>query len=668
MYEICKLGNLKIQYLHYLFCIECNKILNNNGKIYQGLDPKSILCEDCYNKNEKKHSQNYHIVKQEYYINGMSNIDELLFFCSKYIKCKEKYTLEDMKNNHSHLNSTKIKCNSCKIDLSNSSNCLSCVKCKNFFCFKNLNYNAFLCKIIKTSNQNCGLKCYKCFNPVCALCNKNKYKYIICQECQYTCENCNKNNSETICKICNKMLCSACIKKCKKCLSILCPNDFKNKNECLKHDIQLFENKNGETNKNNFLNICSICNNKIYSVDHVNKCKISSCKKLICINCTLFCNICKNLICKNCSIHCSNCSKENSLISCINCKSDTIFKCSMKNCSIKLCLKCVRFCNYCEEINCLSHSLSCVNCSEVICKFHWHICKRCSTKKEEKLCLKNCTYKCYNCSNEVNSLCKEENHINDFCKKYPCGCIICNTCSKKCDDCKKVIQECPENKVEQKYVCCRLCKKNICFDCAIFCYNCNEYHCNENHNCNICGKIIKNDICPNCDFIKRTKCIICSNGLKQCEFCFKKIICSSKCYLERMNMIHKKSKNKKFIRSYTIQSNKSTSYKSNVTNNMLNSVINLFQANKEKEKEKNSFLLNNNTKNKVDLSQEKEDHLCCMYWCAEHLGMNSNEPIMIRSNNLNDLIPRVSSINNNNNNFKRLSTQANTKCSSCLII
>ena len=677
MNEICQIGNFKITNINSLFCTLCNKIINENPKKCKNFYCKSIFCEECFKKNKNLECQ---ICKKgkltEFSINSIPNIEELLFFCYKSIKCKGKYTLEEIQNGHSHKNTQIIKCNNCNNNLNNSPNILNCEICKNYFFFKNVNYNPILNQPIKHSDKNCGKKCYKCLRPICNKCNINKYNYIICPKCNYNCQICSKKKSETICENCCKTLCNSCIKKCKKCSIVLCSNDFKNKNDCTKHKIKL-TNKNKCTicKINKFNQSCSICNSNICSSNCLIICSISSCKNIICKNCTLFCNICKKLICKKCSIQCSNCPKTNSLISCTNCKSDAIITCSMKNCSVKLCLNCLKYCNYCEEINCTLHSLSCAYCSETICRFHWHICKKCSTKNEEKLCLKNCLYKCYYCNNEINALCKEENHLDDYCKKYPCGHYVCNSCIKKCDDCQKTIQGCSECEFEKQFIHCRLCNKSICFECAKQCLKCNDYYCNSNHNCFSCGKEIKNDICIKCDFIERTKCLVCSKGLNQCESCYKKIVCSPKCYLNYMKKMKNNNKNSGIIRSYTIQSNKSTSYKSSVTNNMINSVINLFQTNKNKdkekektkEKEKNSTIYNNNNlKSKSEITLDKGKHLCPMYWCDEHLGINSNEPAKIRSNNLRDIMGKDSS--NNISRYSRISNQTNTKCSSCNII
>ena len=663
MNQICKIGNFRIANINSLFCLICKKLINQNSKICKNFKCNSALCNECFNKNKYAECPKCKNKKiKDFSIYSFPNTDELLFFCSKSIKCKNQYNIEEFLKKHSHENEQIMKCHNCNNNLYNTPNILECIKCKNLFYHKNLNYNPFSCKQIKHSENNCGKRCFKCFNPICNKCNKNKYKYIICSECNFKCEICSKKKGESICEICNKVLCESCIKLCKKCSTILCQNDFKNKSVCINHKLK-DNNKCILCKLDKSSHFCSICNSNICISNCLIVCNNSSCKKIICINCCLFCNICKSLICKNCSIQCSNCTKEKSLISCIKCNSDAIINCSMKNCTTKLCLSCVKYCNYCEEINCESHSLTCENCSETICRFHWHICKKCSNENEEKLCLKNCLYKCYYCNNEVNALCKEENHINDFCKKFPCGHYVCNSCVKRCEDCKKIIQGCFECEIENKFIHCRICKKNLCYECGKQCSHCKEYYCNEKHSCYLCGIEIKNVICPNCDFISRSKCLVCSKGLTQCESCFKIIICSSKCFLIYVKRNNMRNNNSGFARSYTIQSNKSTSFKSSVTNNMINSVINLFQNNKDKEN-KNSTIYNN-LKSKSVVESDKGKHLCFMYWCDEHLGVNMNEPLMIQSNNLNELIPKNSS--DNIPRLKKINDQTNVKCSSCSI-
>ena len=672
MNEICQIGNFQITKINSLFCSLCYNIISTNSKKCQNVHCNSFFCEECINKYKKLECP---LCKKGKLINNSTNsfqyINELLFFCSKSFKCKGKYTYEEIKNNHNHKNSQIIKCNGCNINLKNTPNNLKCIKCKNYFYYNNIKYNPFLCKEIKHSEKNCGTRCFKCFNPICNKCNKYKSKYTICPECNFLCQICLKNKSNCLCEFCDKMICESCIKICKKCSSILCKNDYKNIKECSKHKIKINKDKCSICNKNKSIKICSICYSKICISSCLTIC--SSCNNIICLNCSLFCNICKNIICKKCSIKCTNCPNNKTLVVCVNCNSDTIKNCSVKGCSTKLCLKCLKICNFCEEINCDAHSLSCANCSETICRFHWHICKKCSDDNNEynyvrkKLCLKNCTYSCHFCQNEINALCKEENHIDNFCRQYPCGHFVCNSCTKKCDDCQKVILGCSECELDSNYIHCRICGKSTCFDCGKKCLNCDEYYCNEIHNCFICAKEITNNICPNCDFSARSKCLVCSKGLNQCETCFRKIICSSQCFLNYyMNNNIKKNKNASFSRSHTIQSNKSTSYKTNVTNNMINSVINLFQNNNYKDKEKNSTHYNNNFRNKSELETDREKHICLMYWCEDHMGINSKDGIMMKSNTLKDLMTRDSS--NNINIYKKQNNQTNIKCSSCSII
>ena len=81
---------------------------------------------------------------------------------------------------------------------------------------------------------------------------------------------------------------------------------------------------------------------------------------------------------------------------------------------------------------------------------------------------------------------------------------------------------------------------------------------------------ISNDVCPNCDFIERTKCMKCSKNLFQCQNCMKLMICSLDCFNKHIKI--KKQPNKNLMRSKTNQS-----MKSNVKNNLINNVFSLFQ-------------------------------------------------------------------------------------------
>ena len=666
MNEICQIRNFYLSNVKILFCSLCNNLMNTKSKKCQNNKCKIIICEDCYNKNKNDKCpkcQNGQL--SDFSISSLQIVNEILFFCSKSIKCKEKYSLEEFQANHLHKDDNQINCINCNQNLYNSPNVLNCVSCKNYFHHKNINYVPMLTKNIKDSNKNCGTRCVKCYKPICNKCNQNNYKNIICKECNYKCQICSKNNSETICESCDKMICNSCAKICKKCSTTLCITDHKS--ECKKHQIKINKNQKCsicKTNKYQFL--CSICHSNICFSKCLNICNISSCKNIICVNCSLFCNICKEIICKNCAIQCSNCPKTNSLISCKDCNSDIIMNCSMKNCNTKSCIKCANFCNYCREVNCKTHSLSCINCKETICKFHWHMCKNCNNNPQEKLCLKNCTYRCNFCLNEINALCKEENHINDFCKKYPCGHYVCNSCTQKCDNCKIIIQGCSECEIEKKFVSCRLCNKCLCFDCSRLCIKCNENYCNGNHKCYLCSKTIENNICPNCDLISKSRCIVCSKGLNQCDICFRNIICSLNCYLNyiKNNDFDSIKKDKGFKRSYTIQNNKNTNIKSNIANNMLNTGVNLFNKDNGKEKDKKSTINNNHLKSEIF---EREKHLCLMYWCEEHIGINFHEKVTISINDLNDIIRKDLSSNIQKNKITN-DNQSSIKCSSCIVI
>ena len=418
----------------------------------------------------------------------------------------------------------------------------------------------------------------------------------------------------------------------------------------------------------NEINKCNICsNNKIWKNCYIcnggicfacsNKCENNLCQNIICINCSKFCNICKKIICEKCSIKCLSCPANKSLISCINCNSNAIIKCSLKNCTKKLCLNCLKYCNYCKEINCKEHSLSCANCLENICPFHWHMCKLCSINEKDysknKLCLKNCTRKCNFCNNEINLFCKEENHPDNFIKKYQCGHYICNQCIKKCDICKEPIRTCLECEKENNYVNCRICDKYLCYDCSKKCSICGGHYCDEFHKCYLCDKTINNDFCLNCDFNERTKCMICSKNLYQCQKCSKMVICSYKCFSDHIKIKPKVYKN--FSRSRTTQS-----IKSNITNNVINNVANLFQSGE------NDILSSNNKikSNKIIIETDKGEHICLMYYCEEHIGNDQNDQINMDNKNIEDLNSRRED-GNNVKKYKRITDKENIKCSSC---
>ena len=619
MNEICSLKDTEIDKISFLFCSKCKNLLKKNSKRCNNLKCSKVFCSECSaikcpicKKGQLKNNSFSEI-----------NLENLLFCCNKSIECKRQLTYEEKMKNHLHLNNDNKRCNKCDKNLSQTINSLKCTKCKNYFCYKKLNYNPFLGSK-ENSYENCGIKCIKCFKNFCYLCDNN-----------------NKNNN-------NKSICSDC------------SNIINNNNE-----INLIEkNKCNLCLKNEIWKICSICNINICFACS-NECENISCKKIVCINCSLFCNICKNIICLNCSIKCSSCPANKTLVSCINCNSDAIIKCSIKNCNNKVCLNCLKYCNYCKEIICPTHSLSCANCSETICPFHWHMCKKCSNNKEDfsknKLCLKNCTKKCHFCSHEINYFCKEENHPDNFIKKYSCGHYICNSCVKKCDICQEPIKACVECEKENNYVYCKICEKNLCYYCSKKCKICGEHYCDESHQCFLCDRIISNESCINCIFNERTKCMICFKNLFQCQECWKILICSLECFNKHIKI--KPKVNKNLIRSKTNQS-----IKSNITNNLINNVFSLFQNGGETE----IVSTNNNTgfkSNKIILETDKGFHLCLMYGCEDHIKLvhnNQNFQSFIECKNNGPLSSR-GEYDNDVKKYQRENDKENVKCSSCNI-
>ena len=701
--DVCQINNFNPININKIFCTLCDALLFDNSKTCANSSCKFKLCNDCFNSNE---TITCSVCKQNKFVNynpiELKN-NNFLYYCSKSNNCKEKYSKEILLKNHTHNEKKSINfyCNYCKKDLNVDPNYLECFKCKKIYCHKNINYTPFPYKSLlkETKNNNdkkspCIVMCHYCFNPICINCEKNinKYKNIICSNCKIKCDICQKNNAITICECCDNNLCESCIKKCKNCSMILCPEDFENLKKCDDH-LNIHKKhlcKLCNTNKKSTK--CNICNVDICSKTCMITCSSLDCEyKTICKNCTKFCNICKKTYCNKCSLYCNNCGPENYIVSCKNCKSDIFQKCSVKSCTNNLCLKCIQYCNYCEEICCKAHSLKCGNCKEIICRFHWHICRKCETPK---VCLKNCTYKCFLCSNsETNALCKEENHPLDFCKNYNCKHKLCNSCIKKCDKCGKIVQTCTHCLIENVYSHCRFCDKNFCYECSNQCLKCGELFCCNKHKCFFCGTEIEK-ICPNCDFGERSKCKICSKGLCQCKQCFKKIICTQKCYLDNyikyMESNEKKinyyyqSGNKResnFKRSNTTHSNhnnRSSSYKSKLTSNLASNVFNtvrrLFTSNSNKSnntlQNKNDIIKNSNENDEnKSIIEDNEKHLCLMYWCNEHLGMEQMvKPEIKESGTVKDLLANdFCNVPKNNNTVDKSENKESINCSSCYI-
>jgi len=610
MNEICSIKNTDIDKIALIFCSKCQAVLDKNSKRCKNLKCSKVFCSECITSNKCPNCQTGQLKK-----NSLSdiNLENLLFCCNKSLECKDQYTYDEKLKNHSHNKMEIKKCNGCAKNLNQTVNCLKCQKCHKYFCYKRLSYNPFL-GTEENLIGNCGIKCTKCNNYFCSQCNKDQNNIIKCPECSIIL-NKNENTNLNKCNICSN-------------------------------------NKSWKA--------CSICNNNIcFACSNI--CENDSCKNLVCINCSLFCNICKKVICEKCSIKCNSCPANKTFVSCINCNSNAIIKCSLKNCTNKVCLNCLKYCNYCKEINCEVHSLSCANCLETICPFHWHMCKKCSVNEEDytknKLCLKNCTKKCHFCNNEINLFCKEENHPDNFIKKYQCGHYICNLCIKKCDICKEPIRYCLECENENNYVNCKICNKSLCYDCSKKCMICGEHYCVESHKCYLCNAIINNEVCLNCHFNERTKCMFCSKNLSQCQKCSSIVICSCKCYSDHIKI--KQKINKNYNRSRTTQS-----IKSNITNNVINNVVNLFQGG-----DNEMISTNNNSKtkgNQIVIEIDKGEHICLMYYCEDHIGNDQSEQVNIDNKNMGDLNSKTEE-GYNVQKYKRITDKENVKCSSCEI-
>ena len=140
MSEICQINNSNIDEISLLFCSKCKTLLNKNAKKCNKCS--KIFCDSCIKDTQ---CSNCKLGKlQDISINTFLGKENLLFYCNKSIKCKEKYTYEEKQKNHLHENQENINCNICKENLSQSPNLLECYKCQNLFCFKRLSYEPFL--------------------------------------------------------------------------------------------------------------------------------------------------------------------------------------------------------------------------------------------------------------------------------------------------------------------------------------------------------------------------------------------------------------------------------------------------------------------------------------------------------------------------------------------
>ena len=586
--------------------------LNFNAK--QCLNKKclKLICGNCYNKNllkfnnnnnnnNKKNFKCFYCMSEKGFIDCNEELKSILnkikYFCNFSRLCTNTYDLNTFIKEHNHPNfndnNNNDKCHLCKKIISIFDiNCNKCSVCNNLCCYTNVTYQPFdddnnENNNNKNINSDCLEKCFKCKSNVCLNCKKNKdfINDFICDNCEEKCFLCKINLAENVCYICKNFLCNYCVLKCeicnvnvcknKKCLiekSKKCKNcmkiDVTNNNNCFHYDLFKCKKcyvfceccKSNVSNKN-----CSICYKRICFRKCSNRCK--RCHKFSCKSCMFMCNICKKIFCKKCVKICSNCNNQK-LISCLNCNSDNIRKCSFLNCEKNLCINCWNTCNFCLKNFCSNHSLNCANCEESICNNHYNLCKKCAIndddKKYKKCCIKKCTFKCNFCENIVNLLCKKENHKNNFVEIRLCEHNVCESCLLKCENCMKVISFCPSNKCNLNYYYkkCNFCLKYLCSNCAKNCNVCKNDFCNLRHMCQLCLDICEN-VCQNCEMKKKIFCKICKQKNKICEIFKNKFICGQKCYLN-------------YVKNYY---------------------------------DKNSIVNNNNN----------SKHLCVMYYCKKHL-------------------------------------------------
>ena len=524
-----------------------------------------FFCQKCF---DKLYEMNYYDIELKCPFCRMNSgfrdaneineiINKLKFYCDKSMFCCSQYTHSQLLNQHKHDFYDEYNINKCFVcsklyDLKEV-NFSKCNNCTNLVCFEN----------IKSKNPNeiintCMKKCYNCRDGECIIDLKNDSINFICNFClsepSNKCELCNSKTAIKVCSFCSKKLCKNCCENCK-CQYVACKDNkcIISKSQSCSFCKELVEKlmkkicvhiniynctkcyKRCDICKiNNTNDFCDNCNKRIC----ISTCSIKcdSCNDNFCKNCTTYCSICKSIICINCGDTCVSCKK--SLISCRNCKSNTIRQCSYIDnnvqCVNRLCMMCWHSCNTCHKVYCNKHCNKCNKCEEYFCDLHYYYCEKCSKetdKKYMKLCLKKCATKCIGCDNIINDFCKKENHPNDFITKQNCGHYVCLECQKKCDKCKKLISKCPICIENISYIQCIYCGKVLCDNCCGHCANCENEYCNLIHKCVNCSKERKNE-CSHCKINQQIKCRECGQKLKPCLNCKKLFLCDEMCYKE----------------------------------------------------------------------------------------------------------------------------------------
>ena len=552
---------------------------------------RKLFCDECYFKRKMNNYFQCPFCRMDCDVSIadaiiLKTISSLQYYCNKSIECTNKYDVVDLYTNHKHLhtgnhsNNNTNKCNICVSIL--NINFRKCALCNSKSCYTVISYNP-LQTIIKLnkSQHTCMICCVQCQAAFCMKCvanENNLYSNIsgnnplqeyICQYCNIQCFYCYSDEAHNYCHFCNKILCDKCQRKCEDCEYTHC----KNESSCFLMKISScttctdnYSRINYYTCKHKQILSCTLCFPKCalckinLSITTCKRCssaictltcsiKCAICREIMCNKCSLMCSICKKIICGSqaCSIKCSNCLPNESIVSCIKCKTNTIRKCENKLCKKRLCLNCWNVCNYCGTILCNEHSLYCANCEESMCSLHFHFCHKCSTNVEEdskykKLCLKHCTLSCSFCENVTNALCKKEVHINDMVNSCNCLHNVCNSCIKRCYKCKKVVLMCMKCIVSYYFIHCKYCKSYLCNSCGKICPTCEEDYCDLEHKCLQCHRVMKGKCMWCFDKNRKTKCKECGVKLDQCSKCKEMFICSRKCYEEYYNLHNKKTK------------------------------------------------------------------------------------------------------------------------------
>jgi hypothetical protein len=491
-----------------IFCSECikNTIINE------------YICPFCRLEVE--------FINVDHRTNNILN--NLRIYCN-HLKCSSLYKLDQFIRHFKEKEhkEDKNKCRTCHMENKRLSWCNEC-------------------NLITCEDCNFMLYCKICEVNVCLKCNLGNYnRHINCK--LVLCIKCGKEKGDVLTHCCNLILCKQDAEYCKDCKKYYCL-DFPCKQhtcedgdvvKCDKHEMIMnckscyslccFKSRSG-------LYKCKSCESPVCLSSFCQQ-KCNSCLDIYCSDCIIQCKVCKSYTCKECAIKCDTCafSIPNSY-SCKSCNLPSLKKCNETNCTKNLCINCWKVCNACSIIQCQEHSIKCTGCEDSVCPSHVYNCTQCDIPNSKgKLCLRNCTYKCDNCSNISTSYCDKTAHTLVY--NLKCRHNICDHCVRKCSSCyesKLQNHYCPIcifSFYEKKILFCKFCKQDYCSKCFKFCRRCEEYYCLFNK-CHNCSKTIKK--CTNCLLYKsRISCNLCKLELfNLCSKCNDVLLCSLYCYLE----------------------------------------------------------------------------------------------------------------------------------------